>query len=210
MKRWDWSRMSFSPMPVLAGLGTLGGLAAAYGYWVEPFWFKRTRLNIPFAGLDRRMDGFRILQISDIHIAPWMMKGYLRRIADSANRARADVIALTGDYFFDPFPGMYPALEEFVAALEPRLVKLAILGNHDHWTDPVKIRAALERSGCIDLSNRTIEVGEARCKIIIAGLDDPWEGKDELETVLPRIPDGEKAVLLVHEPDYARKYARTR
>jgi predicted MPP superfamily phosphohydrolase len=176
---------------------------------IEPFWIEVTRIDVPLDGLDPRLDGFTILQLSDIHITPWMLDGYLDRVARRANSLHPDVIALTGDYVFKDVDGLMPALGDFFKQLQPAQAKLAILGNHDHWEDPALVRSTLAQSGIVDLSNTTMEFTRNGGRVLIAGLDDPWEKLDDLKRVGERIPEGEKAVLLVHEPDYAPKYAAT-
>jgi uncharacterized protein len=202
-------RSPFLGAGILTGVLMLGIGLAAYGYWVEPFWVQVTRREIPIRGLDPGMDGFTILQLSDIHISDWMLQGYLDQVVDQSNALHPDVIALTGDYVYHNVDQMVPELHQFFSRLKPNQATLAILGNHDHWQDAEIFRDLFTQSGVIDLSNTTIEFSRGGGHLIIAGLDDPWVGVDNLSGIEARIPDGQKAILLVHEPDFADRYAPT-
>ena len=97
--------------------------------------------------------------------------------------------------------------------LEAKDVKLAVLGNHDHWLGEKKIREILKNSDIIDISNdvytlkRNSENGE---KILnMAGVDSYMLGKDNLNQVMAKLPKEGPAILLVHEPDFASKSSKT-
>jgi predicted MPP superfamily phosphohydrolase len=200
-------RINHSLLNILSGIGLLGLGVGAYGYWIEPFRLEVTRRDVRLGGMDPRMDGFSLLQISDIHISDWMLKGYLDRVVAQANALQPDVIALTGDYLYRDLDGMEPELRRFFSSLKANQAVVAILGNHDHWDGPDRVVSLFAETGITDLTNTTIEFSRDGGRLIVAGLDDPWEKKDQLDQVAAHIPDGQKAVLLVHEPDYAEKYA---
>jgi uncharacterized protein len=191
------------------GAGLLGLGLIAYSHYIEPYHVKVNRIELNLPGLDPRVDGFTILQISDVHIARWMLRGYLDRVVGMANDLDPDVIALTGDYVYRDVDGLAPALADFFAHLQPRQTKVAILGNHDHWENPVLVRKLLAAGGVTDLSNQVMKFPRNGGELLLAGLDDPWEGLDDLDAVKNQIPDGVRAVLLVHEPDFAPRYAVT-
>jgi hypothetical protein len=192
---------------ILAGLGLFGLGLIPYGYWVEPYWLEVTRKKIAIRGLDPSMDGFTILQLSDIHVSTWMLNGYLDRVVDQANALHPDVIALTGDYVFRNVHQNVPELQKFLSGLQATQAKIAILGNHDHWMDPDIFQGLLMESGVVDLSNSTVEFSKNEGRLTIAGLGDPGENLDNLDEIVGRIPDGQPAILLVHEADFAEKYA---
>ncbi len=194
---------------LVLGAGLLGLGLIAYSHYIEPYQIEVNRIELYLPDLDPRVDGFTILQISDVHIASWMLDGYLDKVVDQANALDPEVIALTGDYLYRDVDGLAPALENFFFRLKARQAKVAILGNHDHWEDPDLVRYLLRSSGVIDLSNMVMEFPRSGGKVILAGLDDPWEGLDDLEVVRNKLPDGSRAILLVHEPDFAPRYAAT-
>jgi predicted MPP superfamily phosphohydrolase len=86
---------------------------------------------------------------------------------------------------------------------------VAILGNHDHWTDPELIIQCLERCGISVLANQIFTIQRGASTLYIAGLDDMMVGKEDMALLLTGLPDGEKAILLAHEPDYADISSKT-
>jgi len=74
----------------------------------------------------------RVVQISDLHVGPYMGPEQLGRIATAVNASRPDLVAMTGDFLTLRSELDYTPLLEFVRALErPRLGIYACLGNHD-------------------------------------------------------------------------------
>ncbi len=57
-----------------------------------------TRLQVPLPNLDPGFDGFRLVQISDIHLGTWVNRTRLDEIVDLVNQQEPDVIAITGDF----------------------------------------------------------------------------------------------------------------
>src|SRR3989449_5033354 len=71
------------------------------------------RVEVPIAGLPQDLQGFRIVQLSDLHVGPTLKRDFVERIVETANRLHPDLIALTGDVA----DGLPPALREEVAPL---------------------------------------------------------------------------------------------
>src|SRR2546422_3065785 len=75
--------------------------------------FRSVRVEVPIAGLPQDLQGFRIVQLSDLHVGPTLKRDFVERIVETANRLQPDLIALTGDVA----DGLPPALREEVAPL---------------------------------------------------------------------------------------------
>ncbi|MBE0410041.1 MAG: metallophosphoesterase [Anaerolineales bacterium] len=164
-------------------------------------------INLP--KLDRHFHGYCIVQISDIHIGTWINRSRLSGIIDLVNEFEPDLVAITGDFVtFDPHR-FFKDLSENLMKLSPRDASVAVLGNHDHWTDAGVIREVLHNSSIIDLSNKVITLHRGNTTLHIAGVDDTIEGLDRLDLVQQQIPKDEAAILLVHEPDLADYSAAT-
>jgi hypothetical protein len=87
----------------------------------------------PLAGLPKAFDGFRIAQLSDIHIGPFMPAEQIRKFVEIANALRPDLVALTGDFVtFDPRTER-PVVKALSGLRAPFGV-FGCLGNHDAWT----------------------------------------------------------------------------
>ncbi|MDB5898818.1 MAG: metallophosphoesterase, partial [Ramlibacter sp.] len=90
-------------------------------------------VDIPLAGLDPALEGFRIVQISDIHVGPTIKHGYLEAIVDRVNALHPDVIAITGDLV----DGSVPELAAHVsplARLQARHGFFFVTGNHEYYS----------------------------------------------------------------------------
>ena len=190
------------------GIGLLG-ISSLFYPKKAAGWLEISPITLSLPRLDHQFDGLRLVQISDIHIGTWISRQQLAEAVDLTNDQQPDIVALTGDFVtFEPHRFADDLVKE-LSRLSPRLASLAILGNHDHWTDARLIRKILARSGIIDLSNRIYTIERDNALLHIAGIDDYMNQKDRLDLVLAKLPDQGAAILLAHEPDYADISAKT-
>jgi hypothetical protein len=107
-------------------------IAGAYGLLYGRLNLEITEHSVPLARLPKVFEGFRIAQLSDIHIGPFMPAEQIRKYAEIANGLRPDLIALTGDFVtFDPRTAR-PVVEALSRLRAPFGV-FGCLGNHDAW-----------------------------------------------------------------------------
>jgi hypothetical protein len=164
--------------------------------------------EISLAGLAPAFDGFRVVQVADVHFGQRLeMENYLFALHDLVNGMHADVVVLTGD-FVDRKKDIVRSVE-YHAQFRGRLGTLCVLGNHDYWTRPQRIIEELQRTHV-----RWLGGGERRVlkragrRLIFAGTDAPWNGqRPDLERLIRR-GTGDAAVLLSHTPDNAGEAAR--
>ena len=126
------------PVTALAAIGT-GALAVLRGPYVR-------HVDIPVEGLAPDLDGFRIVQISDLHASPTMRLAYVQRVVDMAKELAPDLIALTGDIV----DGSVPRLAGHVAplgALTSGDRAFFVLGNHDYYSGAGAVDVALRGDG---------------------------------------------------------------
>jgi predicted MPP superfamily phosphohydrolase len=183
------------------GLLSLGGLN--YAARIEPEWVETTGIALQLPRLQPEFNGYRIVQISDIHMNSWMNRARLAGIVEKVNRLSPDLIAITGD-FVSHNPHNY--FEEMSSELQKLAAPdgiLAVLGNHDHWSNATVIRQALKQAGVRELHNQAILIQRDKAKLHIGGIDSSYDGYDRLDLVLKQIGDQGAAILLAHEPDYA-------
>jgi predicted MPP superfamily phosphohydrolase len=108
-------------------------VAGAYGVLYGRLNLDITQPQIRLARLPRAFEGFRIAQLSDIHIGPFMTEKQIRKCVAMANSLKPDLIVLTGDYVtFDSTTA--PAVVRALAGLKAPFGVYATLGNHDFWT----------------------------------------------------------------------------
>jgi len=110
------------------------------------------RIRIPLRGLGSAFDGFRIVQISDLHLEPNFDSPLLLKTVGMINELKPDLIAMTGD-FITSHAGRVAELTAPLADLKARAGVVASLGNHDVWTSASKVAAALKQHGIRVLQN---------------------------------------------------------
>ena len=107
---------------------------AAYGLLYGRLDVEVTRPRIVLARLPKAFEGFRIAQLSDFHISPFMTADEIRRCVTIANGLKADLVALTGDYVADD-PTPQGEVVRALASLRAPFGVFGCLGNHEFFTE---------------------------------------------------------------------------
>ena len=195
----------------LAGAAALigaGGLL--YAREVEPRRLEVVRLELTLPRLAAAFDGYRIVQIGDLHLDDWSKPERLDRTAEMVNEERPDLVVVTGD--FASYSARRLDTGRLVGALRRLSAPdgvLAILGNHDYLTDVKLIRQCIREAGLTELINEVVTLERGGSELHVAGIDDVMEGRSRLDLVLGELPESGAAVLLAHEPDFADVAAAT-
>ncbi len=186
----------------------LGGLAlGAY----EPHEISIERIDVRVKNLPGAFDGFRIAQLSDIHFEEFVSREHVVNAVAKTNALNPDLVLLTGDFVSEPVSSRHKrraAEKAWPCAQVLRAVRathgvVAILGNHDHHTDPNLVAEALTQSGIEVLRNTARPLESAGARMWIAGLDDALFGYADPERALHGVPADEVSIVAVHEPDFA-------
>lgn len=136
-----------------------------------------SRYEVASQKLPESFDGFKIVQLSDLHGAEFGEDGM--ELVDKVGSLEPDMIALTGDFVTDE--GDLAAVEKLAA----RLVKLCpvyfISGNHEFGSGlAIKVRNILERAGVKYLSNEYLTINRGDDEILLGGVEDPLAYADML------------------------------
>jgi uncharacterized protein len=192
---------------------TIGFIATfflvAYVRKVEPVWIEVVQVPLTLPHLAPALEGYRIVQITDIHSDGWMDADRITQITQQVNAQKPDLIALTGDYVTKNAEKYSPALKSLSALSAPDGV-VAILGNHDEGTNPQLITEVLTNSNIQVLKNQIITLDRKGGLLNIAGLGDAWSGEDDMDLVLQQLPGMGASIMLAHEPDVADRTAETK
>jgi predicted MPP superfamily phosphohydrolase len=174
-----------------------------YGLGVEPVRLAIERWTLRLPRLPPAFDGFRIVQLSDLHLQPWTQGSEIARAIEAANRLRPDAIFLTGDFVTnDARPA--EELQSLLSALRAPAGVFACLGNHDfHGRGVDRISRAIRGAGIEVLRNRSVPLLLGGDCLVIAGLDSRWAGHPGLALALRGHARETPALLLMHEPDFA-------
>lgn len=184
---------------------TLAGVGGfIYGHEIEPGWVDIQHVALTLPRLSPAFDGYRLVHISDIHADYWMDRTRLMTVVDQINHEKPDLVAITGDFVTLKPEYFAGDLIDALRALNPRDGAVAVLGNHDHWTDAGVVREIISASGVMNVSNTVHSVWRGDEALHMGGIDDYWEKHDRLDLVLDALPqDNHAAILLAHEPDFA-------
>jgi predicted MPP superfamily phosphohydrolase len=198
MAKFELTRREFLRGAVTVPLVAVAA-GSAYASFVEPGNYEVTLTDVWLEGLPESFDGFRIAQISDVHHSRLVSIEDVGRVVELAQGAGADLIALTGDYTTAYRRYIEPCAEA-LGGLSAAEGVWAVLGNHDHYTDPQLTARALERAHISVLNNANTVLRRGGDALQLAGIDDwSWNGTDwpralyGLDRKLP-------TVLLSHQP----------
>jgi predicted MPP superfamily phosphohydrolase len=197
------SRQPQTPLRALA----LNLSEAARAALTEPFRLTVEHKQIHLRRLPRELDGFRVVQLSDIHHSPFTSREQIERAVETANSLQPDIIALTGDYVSKERAYAAPCAE-LLGALRARHGVYAVLGNHDHWTDAALITDLFRAEGITVLVNQGMRFENNGAAFWLAGVDDTMVGLEDLSLALAGSSSQEFKLLLAHNPIILRRAAR--
>jgi uncharacterized protein len=183
-------------------------LAVYYVHDLEPSWIEVRSVSLSLPHLAPEFSGYRIVQLSDIHADRWMTSQRIQKVVDRVNQMHPDLVVLTGD-FVTRNPQKFAPNLSVLKSLTPMDKTLAILGNHDAWTNPDLVQQTLEAAGIDVLANQVVTLDRGLQQLHIGGVDDVWAQRDRLNEVLAALPTTGAAILLAHEPDFADTSAAT-
>jgi len=138
----------------LLGGAFLGAAGLLYAREIEPRWLEVRRLSLVLPRLAPEFDGYRIVQLGDIHLDDWAKPRRLTRLTEKVNALRPDLISLTGDFLSYSAGGATPrSLTGALGRLRAPDGCLAVLGNHDYLADAEVVRRCLSEAGVRELAN---------------------------------------------------------
>lgn len=173
---------------------------------VEPNWIEVKPVAVTLPNLSSEFEGYKIVQLTDIHADRWMNPDRLRRIVRIANRQNPDLVALTGDYVTRANT-KYLSTLAVLDQLTPPDGTLAILGNHDSYGNPLTLVEAMNQAGVHLLWNEVEAIHRGNATLAIAGAGDALAGDVNLDRIMWQMPADGAGILLVHEPDFADRAA---
>ncbi len=153
------------------------------------------------------LDGYRIVQISDLHNAKFGKNN--QKLVDRIRECAPDMIVLTGD-LVDSNHTNVDRVVQFVDEIVKICPVYYVTGNHEYWLDTSeyeKLMDGLVSAGVVILDNQVVEISRGDAKFRLVGLDDKSLADGTLEALLS--DEKELTVVLAHEPQYFARYAGT-
>lgn len=162
-------------------------------------------VEVPVRGLPQALHGFRIAQISDIHVGPTIKRNYLARIVERVNGLGADLVAVTGDLV----DGSVRDLAEHtapLAGLRARHGSFFVTGNHEYYSNAPEWVDEERRLGLKVMLNEHVVLDHDGAPLLIAGVTDYSGGhfdpahRSDPRAAMASAPAGVPSVLLAHQP----------
>jgi predicted MPP superfamily phosphohydrolase len=163
------------------------------------------RIEVPLARWPRALDGFRLVQISDLHIGPLLDRRFAAAVAEQVAALAPDLVAVTGD-LVDGSVHRIGVEVEPLRALAARHGVWFVTGNHDYYSGADAWVRRVRELGWNVLRNERVAIGDGSACFDLAGVDDhhgaffgPGQGED-LDAALAGRSGDRAVVLLAHDP----------
>ena len=183
-------------------------LAAGYGLF-EASCFRIARLTIPVRNLPVPFSGLTIALLTDLHHGRYTSLHYIRTVVEVTNALQPDVVCLGGDYALASRKYLPPCFD-VLSELNARLGVFGVLGNHDHYYGATLTRELMRNARVAEITNGGYWFMLRGTRLRIAGVDDLWEGTQDLAAALSDARTDDACILLSHNPDYVETLADAR
>jgi len=171
------------------------------------------QVDVPIAGLPPALEGFSIVQISDLHVGPTIRRGFVQGVVDAVNSLAPDVTVVTGDVVDGRVAGLQ-AHTEPLGQLRARHGVFAVTGNHEYYSGATEWIAEFRRLGIATLMNEHVLIEHGGVRFVLAGVADysahhfdPAHRSDPQQALRGAPADALPKVLLAHQPRSAQAAA---
>lgn len=168
-------------------------------------------LTVAIPGLPRDFDGYRLLQLTDLHISRLFPAAWARDVVARSNALGVDLIVVTGDFIDGTLAARRADVEPLRHLRAPDGV-YAVPGNHEAFFGYGAWMDHLAGLGLRLLLNRNAVLVRGTARLVLAGVTDASAARTghpgpDLATALAGAPDGAPVLLLDHQPGQARRAA---
>ena len=192
---------------LLVGSGLLAAGMTLYSGEIARHELQVVERTIPIRDLPEAFQGFRIAQLSDIHLDEYTEPFFLERTVGRLNTLAADIVLLTGDFItrgsltFVTHEHAARRCAEILSTIRcPE--RYAVLGNHDISVSRALVTRSLESHGVPVLRNTYTTLRRGNDRLNLCGTADPGTDYPDLDRTLPRT-NAIPAILMSHAPDFA-------
>ena len=185
-----------------------------YGSFVERHELHTVEYIVPVEGLGERLDGYRIAQLSDVHLGSFYSLEDFRELLEKTAEERPDMLVVTGDVFDNA--GMTMQAARLLDSYSDRFPQgiYYCRGNHEHFRGIPLLEIALQDTRIHNLVNSSALVLEDSRPLYIAGVDYPMQREqfDYLadaytKKAMAGVPDNAVKILLAHHPNFIKNAA---
>lgn len=164
---------------------------------------------VPVAGLGSRLEGYKIAQLTDVHLGAFYSVEDLQALLEKTAAEKPDVLVITGDVFDNPPTTIQAAkvLDSYAGRFPQGIYYCR--GNHEHFRGIPLLEAALDGTAVHNMVNSNELAVEDTRPLYIAGVDYPMQSEqfDFLKNAytgqaMEGVPENAVTVLLAHHPDF--------
>lgn len=188
------------------------GLTGIHTLPLNRRWVDIHRRRMPLADLDPAFDGFRLVQISDLHYSPVVWQRYLVQYVGWVNELKPDLVVVTGDLITGGYRFAH-RVATILHHLRSTHGVICTFGNHDYSVYGKNLSAegerradylekCLKRRGLVVLRNQRcdVRVNGSKTPLTIVGLDDEWSGHLDAEVAFRHLGQDRPVICLNHNP----------
>jgi len=178
-----------------------GFVVCGYGVTLRRWFFLTRKIDIPVRGLDKDLDGYTIVHLSDMHIGAMTPKWWAQRWIARANELAGDAVVVTGDMVTSGV-AFHEDIAALIGDLRAKDGVFVSMGNHDYFGEGEPLIHLLIERGARVLRNEGLVMDRGpTARFYLAAIDDTWTKRANLDRALEGRPDGMPTVLLAHDPD---------
>jgi uncharacterized protein len=179
-------------------LYALGLLASVWAVWVERRLVRIRRMDVTIADLPPEFAGYRIAQLSDLHVGSFDPKARALEWVASCNALSPDLVAVTGDLVTSG-RGFYRDVAEALGALRASDGVFVSMGNHDQMNNDELARLVAEHGPTV-LRNSSQVIRRGDAHLNVAGIDGRLAAAPDVTRTIRACLPGAPVVLLAHYP----------
>jgi uncharacterized protein len=188
------------PMGVYMYAYLFGLVLSAYGILVRRRWYRVVERDVHIPGLDARLDGLRIAQLSDLHVGALTPRSWGMAWSRAANERSPDITVVTGDLVTSGTE-FHGDVADVIGELRAKDGVFVSMGNHDYFGEGEPLVAELRGRGVRVLRNEGLVVERDGAKLWLAAIDDTWTRRDDMASAMRDCPEDATAVVLAHDPN---------
>ncbi len=201
---------------IIAGIAAVPFAGFLYGITRGKYNYKVNKIDLSFPDLPASFEGFKLVQISDIHSGSYDSIDQVQKGVDMINSLNPDLVVFTGDLVNSDKDEIDPFISTF-KSIKAKEGKYSVTGNHDYygnrrkdelgkkayWDDFKKKHQDMEFDLLLNEHRSIIRNGET---IKLVGVENwgkgPFPKVGDLDAALRNVSQDDFCVLLSHDPTH--------
>ena len=195
------------------GLAVAALLLSAIGVWQAVRIPDVRRIDVTVDRLPAGLDGFRLVQLTDLHASRLFEAPWMRAVVDKTNALEPDLIVVTGDLVDGTTVNRAPDVAP-LGELKARLGVFAVTGNHEYYSNYRSWMKAFSDLGLVILKNEHVVLDDKGHSLVLAGVTDRVAANfglpaPDIRQALSGAPEDTPVILLAHQPKGSDVYAES-